>query len=123
MTQITAHYNLNIQAQKQLENDVFTFIANKYHQSPKIKDKYDLTQVDILSNQDLHVIVRLEPKTDKGKGYIPSFFSHYSELKDEPILTESEEDGYLIAYNEDFNTKVLFIYYTVERNHDSNIEE
>lgn len=123
MTQITAHYNLNLQAQQQLENDVFTFIANKYHTSPNIKDKYNLTQIDILSNQDLHVIVRLEPKTDEEKGYISSFFSHYSELKDEPILTESEEDGYLIAYNEDFNTKVLFIYYTVERNHDSNTEE
>lgn len=119
MTQITAHYNLNIQAQKQLENDIFTFIANKYHQSPKIKDKYDLTQIDICHNQDLHIIVRMEPKDRRG---LRSIYSIHSEVSEEPILSEDSSDGYLVQYSEDYDSKTLFIYYTVERNHDSNIK-
>lgn len=117
MTQITAHYNLNIEAQKQLENDVFNFIANKYQESPKIKERYNLTQIDICHNQDLHIIVRLEPKCRKGH---QSIFSVWTDVQNEPILTEDSADGYLVTYSEDYDTKTLFMFYTVERSHESN---
>ena len=117
MTQITAHYNLNLQAQQQLENDVFNFIAQRYNESPKLKENYNLTQIDICHNQDLHIIVRMEPKDRKG---LRSIFSIHSEVSEEPLLSEDPSDGYLIQYSEDYDSKTLFIYYTVERNHDSN---
>lgn len=119
MTQITAHYNLNIQAQQQLEEEVFNFIAQRYTESPKLKENYNLTQIDICHNQDLHIIVRLEPK-DRRK--LRSIFSIHQEVSEEPILSEDYSEGYLISYTEDYDSKVVFIYYTVERSHDSNTE-
>lgn len=116
MTQITAHYNLNIQAQQQLEDEVFNFIAQKYTESPKLKENYNLTQIDICHNQDLHIIVRLEPK-DRRK--LRSIFSIHPEVLAEPLLSEDSSDGYLINCNEDYDSKVVFIYYTVERSHSS----
>ena len=119
MTQITAHYNLNIQAQQRLENDVFNFIATKYNESPTIKEKYNLTQIDILHNQDLHIIARLEPKDRRG---LISIYAIHSEVSEEPLFTEDSSDGYLVNYQEDYDSKTLFVYYTVERSHDSNTE-
>lgn len=118
MTQITAHYNLNIQAQQQLEEEVFNFIAQRYTESPKLKENYELTQIDICHNQDLHIIVRLEPK-DRRK--LRSIYSIHSEVSEEPLINEdySDADGYLIQYSEDYDSKVVFIYYTVERSHSS----
>lgn len=116
LTQVTAHYNLNIEAQKQLELEVLNFIAQKYKESPKLNERYNLTQIDICHNQDLHIIVRMEPKDRRG---LKSIYSLHSEVSEEPLLNEESSDGYLVNYSEDYDSKTLFIYYTVERSHSS----
>lgn len=116
LTQVTAHYNLNVEAQQQLENGVFNFIVQKYQESPKLKERYNLTQIDICHNQDLHIIVRMEPKDKRG---LKSIYSIHSEVSEEPLLLEVSSDRYLVTYSEDYNSKTLFIYYTVERSYSS----
>ena len=107
------HLNLNFQNYAKLEDEVSNFVIQKYLASEKTRANFYLTQVDIMQAQDLHIVIRLDAKKhflDERKNIMTKEFDG---ITNEPIF--EPEEGYNASWNTIYQSKTVFIYYSVER--------
>ena len=108
------HLNLNFQKYAKLEEEVSNFVIQKYLASEQTRANFHLTQVDIMQARDLHIVIRLDAKKhflDERKNIMAKEFDG---LIYEPIF-EPGGEGYDASWNTIYQSKTVFIYYSVER--------